>query len=75
MCAAKMQRIKANYPVRETGKKGLLDVIAGETEKGREQYPPDDADVKKFIQNIVDRPAVKSSKLKPVSISVLLEKI
>jgi tetratricopeptide (TPR) repeat protein len=74
-CTEKMERIKINYPVNNTEKKGVLDVIAGETERGREHYPPDDADVKKFIQNITERPAVKNDKLKTVNLVSLLEKI
>lgn len=74
-CEEKMKRIKQNYP-RNTAKADNLEIRLYENNRPfNEMMPPDDDEVKAFINKVVNRPILKRKKLPNYPVSELLRKI
>lgn len=67
----KMRQIKIKYP-KEVINKPKVSNKSGVT---REMYPPDDKDVRQFLNEIMNRPSIKGYKFKSISFEELINKI
>lgn len=67
----KMQQIKIKYPKDVINKPRA----SNKSNVTREMYPPDDNEVRQFINEIMNRPAIKGYKFKSISFEEIINKI
>lgn len=71
----KMNEIRIKYPVNSVVSNGTTIKLTGKTFSDREMLPPDEAEVSRFINKLVNRPAVKALRFKPVRLDQLIDNI
>jgi hypothetical protein len=74
-CNQKMEWIRSRYPATNNG---LTDELRNKyipRDKDRELMRPDDAEVQKFINRLIDRPALRNDNLVLFPLNTLLQKI
>lgn len=71
-----MQKIKSIYSTPSAELQQRMNALGKvKTDAEKEKLPPDDAEVKKFINRMINREPVKNRKIDPVPVQQLIEKI